>query len=37
LIGLFGIHIAEEPIHDELKNVDLFFEAKYFKLFRESC
>jgi hypothetical protein len=36
LIGLFGIHIAEEPIHDELKNGDLFFEAKYFKLFRES-
>jgi len=36
LRSLFGIHIAEEPIPDELKNVDLFFEAKYFKLFRES-
>jgi len=37
LISLFGIHIAEEPVPDDLKNVDLFFEAKYLKLFRESC
>jgi hypothetical protein len=28
--------MAEEPIPDELKNVDLFSETKFFKLFRES-
>jgi hypothetical protein len=32
LISLFGIHIAEEPIHYELENVDLFFEAQVFQV-----
>jgi len=27
LISLFRIRIAEEPVHDELENVDLFFET----------
>jgi hypothetical protein len=30
IISLFGMHVAEEPICDELEHVDLFF-AKYFK------
>jgi len=27
LIGLFEIHIAEDPIHDVFENVNLFFKA----------
>ena len=27
LIGLLSINIAEEPMHDELENVYLFFET----------
>ena len=34
LISRFGIHFAEEPIHDELQHVGLFH-AKYLKRFRE--
>lgn len=36
LISLFDIYVAEEPMHDVLQHVDLFF-AKYFKQFGESC
>jgi hypothetical protein len=35
LISLLGIHIAEEPIHVELENVDYSSKQKDFKPFGE--